>query len=174
MKLTKEYIKDNYLILIIKISIICLFIFSLIYGVSGTINHFNSVRDYTTNGFNKYFQIATNNYYLRPTSILLIPTIGTFINKKIGWILIQSYFYFLISNLVFPAIEIGLIDSTLVFINVIGFIFLLLIIILMNKMKISNHNYGIEKKELINKNIIASVIGISITIILAMIKGNEV
>jgi hypothetical protein len=44
----------------------------------------------------------------------------------------------------------------------------------MNKKKISNSVYGIKKPELINKNIIASVIGISITIILVMIKGNGI
>ena len=40
--------------------------------------------------------------------------------------------------------------------------------------KISNLTYGIAKTELIYKNIIAFIIGISITIILAMIKGNGI
>ncbi len=174
MRITAEHIRENYLILIIKLSILCLFIYSLISGISNIIEHFNAVIDYTANRFEEYFYIATSNYYLRPSLILLIPIVGIFTNKKIGWILIQSYFYFLITNLVFPATKIDLTDNTLIILNIIGFLLIILIIILMNKKKISNLVYGIKKAELINKNIIASVIGISITIILVMIKGNGI
>jgi hypothetical protein len=146
----------------------------LISGISNIIEHFNAVIDYTANRFEEYFYISTSNYYLRPSLILLIPIIGIFTNKKIGWILIQSYFYFLITNLVFPATQIDFTDNTLIILNIIGLILILLIIILMNKNKISNLVYGIKKVELINKNIIASVIGISITIILVMINENGI
>lgn len=114
----------------------------------------------------------TSSY--RPAIILLIPVIGTFINKKIGWVLIQSYFYFLITNLAFSTKYIDLADNALILINSIGFILLLLIIIFMNKKKIRNLIYGIEKTELIRKNVIASILGMSITIILALIKANEI
>jgi len=77
-------------------------------------------------------------------------------------------------NLAFPIKFIDLTDKALILINVAGFLFLLLIIILMNKNKIRKLNYGIEKTELISKNIIASIIGMSITIILAVIKGNGI
>ncbi len=174
MRITAEHIRENYLILIIKLSILCLFIYSLISGISNIIEHFNAVIDYTANRFEEYFYISTSNYYLRPSLILLIPIIGIFTNKKIGWILIQSYFYFLITNLVFPATQIDFTDNTLIILNIIGLILILLIIILMNKNKISNLVYGIKKVELINKNIIASVIGISITIILVMINENGI
>jgi hypothetical protein len=146
----------------------------LISGISNIIEHFNAVIDYTANRFEEYFYIATSNYYLRPSLILLIPIVGILTNKKIGWILIQSYFYFLITNLAFPATQIDLTDNTLIILNIIGFLLILLIIILMNKKKISNLVYGIKKSQLINKNIIASVVGISITIILVMIKGNGI
>ncbi len=174
MRITAEHIRENYLILIIKLSIICLFIFSLIYGVSNITDYYFAVGDWDADKLTQYFQIAINKYYLRPSLILLIPIVGIFTNKKIGWILIQSYFYFLITNLAFPATQIDLTDNTLIIINIVGFLLILLIIILMNKKKISNHVYGIKKSELINKNIIASVVGIAITIILVMIKENGI
>jgi hypothetical protein len=146
----------------------------LIYGISNITDHYFAVGDWDADKLTQYFQIATNKYYLRPSLILLIPIVGIFTNKKIGWILIQSYFYFLITNLAFPATQIDLTDNTLIIINIVGFLLILLIIILMNKNKISNHVYGIKKSELINKNIIASVVGIAITIILVMIKENGI
>jgi len=174
LRLTTEHIKENYLILIIKLLIICLFIYTLISGISNIIDHYNYFANYNANKFTEYVYIVINNYFLRPSLILLIPVIGIFINKKFGWVLIQSYFYFLISNLVFPAKYADLTDKTFLAAYVIGFSLLLLIIILMNKKKISNLTYGIVKTELIKMNIIASIIGISITIILAMIKGNGI
>ena len=54
-------------------------------------------------------------------------------------------------------------------ISAVGFLLLLLIIVIMNKRKISHSIYKIPKKDLINMNSIASVIGMSITIISAKI-----
>ena len=152
----------------------CIFIFSLIYGVSNTIDHYYNLGDLNANKLTEYIQIATNNYYLRPSLILLIPIIGIFTNRKIGWILILSYFYFLIANLAFLATFTEITKKSIIALYVFGFLLLLVIIILMNKKKISNNIYGIEKTELINKNVIASSIGISIAIILVMIKGNGI
>lgn len=173
MKLTAENIKNHYLILIIKLSILSLFVFSLVRGKIETSVYWNFVAD-TGSGIENYLNVLKETSFYRPTMILFIPLIGIFINKKIGWILIQSYFYFLISNLAFSTKFIDLNDNTLILINIVGFLLLILIIILMNKKKISNLIYGIRKTELINKNVIASVIGLSITIILALIKGNGI
>ncbi|OBX26114.1 hypothetical protein LX77_02080 [Gelidibacter algens] len=74
-------------------------------------------------------------------------------------------FIFLISNLVFQVKFVDLTEKTLILIYIFGISALLLIIILMNKSKISNLTYGIAKTELISMNIIASTIGMSITII---------
>ena len=171
MKITVEYIKDNYLIFTIKISIIGFFILSLVYGISKLINHYDIVGDNDAHKLTQLFQISTKNSYLRPALISLIPMIAVLRNNKIDWLLIQSYFYFLIANLVFSATYIDLKDIALVIVNVIGFLFIMLFILLMNKNKISNLVYGIKKSELIKINMIASVIGIAITIILALIKG---
>ncbi|MBB5270000.1 hypothetical protein HNQ90_003601 [Algibacter amylolyticus] len=173
MRITAENIKNNYLILIIKLSILSLFIISIVRGKVETSIYWNYVAE-TGSGFQNYLNVLKETSFFRPAIILLIPLIGIFINKKIGWILIQSYFYFLISNLAFSAKFIDLTDQTLILINVVGFLLLLLIIVLMNKKKIRNLIYGIEKTELISKNVIASIIGMSITIILALIKANGI
>ncbi|WP_189342879.1 hypothetical protein [Ulvibacter litoralis] len=102
--------------------------------------------------------------------ILLLPITGICTNTKVGWILIQSYFCFLITNLVFPFTQTEVTDACLSSLHSIAFFLILLFIILMNKKSISNLVYGIKKSELIPKNTIASVIGISITILLAILK----
>ncbi|WP_452219443.1 hypothetical protein [Lacinutrix salivirga] len=173
MKLTAENIKKNYPILIIKFSIISIFIIVLIQASIRTTIYWedNIEADF---GIRNLLKVIRRTSFYRPVIILLIPLIGIFLNKKIGWILIQSYFYFLISNLIFSAKYIDLTDNTLVIINLIGFSLLLLIIFLMNKKKIWNLIYGIEKTELISKNVVTSIIGMSITIILAFIKANGI
>ena len=152
-----------------------LFIFSLAHGVLNIIDHYRVSIGYSENKLTDYFYILTNNtYYLRPSIILLIPILGIFIRRKIGWILIQSYFYFLMSNLLFTATRNDLNENDLILIYLIASLIFLLIIILMNKEKIRNLTYGIEKTELISMNIIASIIGASITLILVMIKNNTI
>ncbi len=171
MKLTVENIKNHYLIFIIKLFILSLFIFSLVDAKIEISNYWNFIVE-TKNGFLSYLNVAKETSLYSPVIFLLIPLIGIFINKKIGWILIQSYFYFLITHLVFKVKYIDLTNfrSILAYIFV-GLLFLLPII-LMNKKKISKQIYGIGNMELISKNIIASVIGIAITIILALMKTN--
>lgn len=172
MKLTLENLKDNYLILIIKIFIAFLFIFNLTNAILKITDHYDVAYSFSESKIVDYFYITTRFSYLRPVIISLLPFIGVFIKRKIGWILIQSYFYFLISNLVFMVIKDDLIDNDLIFFYVISFSILFLIIILMNKKKISKLNYGIKKEELTSKNIIAFILGMLITLILLLIKAN--
>lgn len=174
MKLTAEYIKTNYLILSIKLLIVSFFILSLKFGIQRITDYYFAFANYNDSRFTEYLNITINESFFKPAIFLLIPLIGIFINKKTGWILIQSYFYYLISNLSFSAKFIDLTDKTLIFTNFIGFSLVLLIILIMNKHKIRNQTYGIAKTELISKNIIASIIGISITIISAVTKANGI
>ena len=97
MKLSSENIKEQYPILIIKLSIICLLIFSLIKIKIETSTYWNFVAE-SGNGFQNYLNSLKESSFYKPAIILLIPLIGIFTNRKIGWILIQSYFYFLITN----------------------------------------------------------------------------
>lgn len=161
------------MILLIKLLIVSFFILSLKFGIQRITDYYFAFTNYNNSRFTEYLNISINESFLRPAIFLLIPLIGIFINKKAGWILIQSYFYYLISNLSFTAKFVDLTDKTLILTNIIGFSLLLLIILTMNKHKISNQTYGIAKTELISKNIIASIIGISIAIISAVIKAND-
>ncbi|WP_139149429.1 hypothetical protein [Ulvibacter litoralis] len=170
MRITAAYLQEHYLIVFIKLSIVCLFSYALISGISNVIDHFNMGIDSTANPLEEYFYIATHYYYLSAAFILLLPMVGICTNTKVGWILIQSYFYFLITNLVFPFTQTEVTDVSLSSLHSIAFFLILLSIILMNKKSINNLVYGIKKSELIPKNTIASVIGISITILLAILK----
>lgn len=173
MRITFKDIKANYLILIIKLSVLCIFGIALTRAIILTSLYWQNNIE-TGFEFQNLIKLVNRTSYYIPATILLIPMTGIFINKKIGWILIQSYFYYLITNLTYSTKYIDLTDNTLILINTIGLVLLLLIIILINKKKISNLIYGIEKTELISKNVIASIIGISLTIVLALIKANEI
>ena len=169
MKNATEIMKKKYLILIIKFSIISIFVITVTRTIILT-SMFWEVN--IESGFKpeSILKIIERTSYYVPSLILLIPLVGVFLNKKIGWILIQSYFYFLITNLTFRMKYFDFNDKTKILLNFVGFLLLMLIIILMNKNKISDKVYGIRKVELIKKNIIASVIGIMITITLALSK----
>ena len=156
----------------VKLLILGLFILRLIQGKIETSMYWNFVAE-TGSGLKNYLNVLKDTSFYRPAIILLIPLMGTFINRKIGWILIQSYFYFLILNIIFPLVSTGFADYQIILIPIIVFLLVLLFIILMNKRKISNEFYGIDKTELIGNNIIASSIGMSITILLAVLKASE-
>ena len=169
MKNATENMKKNFLILIIKFSIISIFVITVTRAIILT-SMFWEVNIESGFKLESILKIIERTSYYIPSLILIIPLVGVFLNKKIGWILIQSYFYFLITNLTFRMKYYDFNDKTKILLNFVGFLLLMLIIILMNKNKISDQVYGIRKVELIKKNIIASVIGIMITITLALSK----
>lgn len=169
MKNATEIMKKNFLILIIKLSIISVFVITVTIAIILT-SMFWEINIESGFKLESLVKIIERTSYYIPSLILLIPLVGVFLNKKIGWILIQSYFYFLITNLTFRMKYFDFNDKTKILLNFVGFLLLMLIIILMNKNKISDQVYGIRKVELIKKNIIASVIGIMITITLALSK----
>ena len=107
MTLTTEKIKNNYLLVLIKLLIVSLFVISLISGFIKTSSYLNLTGD--ESGFLKVLNPNENSFF-RPAIILLIPLGGIFINKRIGWILIQSYFYFLITRLAFTSNYLDLTD----------------------------------------------------------------
>ena len=169
MKNATEIMKKKYLILIIKFSIISIFVITVTRAIILT-SMFWEINIESGFKLESLVKIIERTSYYIPSLILLIPLVGVFLNKKIGWILIQSYFYFLITNLTFRMKYFDFNDKTKILLNFVGFLLLMLIIILMNKNKISDKVYGIRKVELIKKNIIASVIGLMITITLALSK----
>lgn len=166
-----EYIKNNYQLLIIKLLIVCLFIATLYIGFNRIYNRWYlewimDSDELMTNG--QFLRHIKSN--LRPTLIVLIPLVGILTNKKIGWILITSYFYMLLSDLSFSSIPLNSTDTRdYVFTGALISLFTTLIIV-MNMKKIWSRVYGFKKTEMITKNIVASIIGMGITIMLAYIK----
>lgn len=159
-------IKSQYPILIIKLLIIALFVVTVIYTFLNILKYYNV----NNGGFFEYLTIAFSQFYLKLAAIRLVPFIGVFINRKMGWILIMSYFYYLISNAVFSFAHYSLADNVLVSIKIIAILLLFLIVFVMNKKRVSSFVYGINKDKLMNVNMIASIIGMLTTIGLALLE----
>lgn len=168
-----EFIKNNYLLLIIKLLIVILFA-AILYN---KINRIYDIWHLDFYWITEFKEMIANGQFInsiksqfRPVLILLIPFIGIFINKKIGWILIISYFYYILSTIaiIFKFEYLNNKPDVFQFITITSII--LLIIVTMNNRKISNLTYGIAKSELIAKNIIASVIGMGLTILMVYIS----
>ncbi len=119
------------------------------------------------NGYLSFLEIGFLNSYFRPILIMLLPMTGIFINRKVGWILIVSYFYFVFTRAIYSTINTLYDDSFGIIYFIVAIVLFIPFIIFLNLSKISNNVYGIEKSELINYNIIATIVGISITLIIA-------
>ncbi len=166
MKQTFSKKKINYLVLVIKILILILFIFVSIRGYQETvfelsINHGNQYK------FSDFIRLITKRKYFRPSLLLLLPLIGVFINKKIGWVFITSYFYFLITRLVFSNISNGINRNEEIIFFTVALILILLFIWIMNRKKIIEEVYNVRKNELLITNIKASSLGILLTLYIA-------
>ncbi len=154
----------NYLILVIKFLILIFFIFVSIRGFQETffeldINYGNQYK------LSDFIRLITKRTYFRPSLLLLIPLIGIFINKRIGWIFITSYFYFLLTNLVYSTISNGLdYNEEIVFFAI---ALILIFIWIMNRKKIVEKVYGLKKDQVLIANIKASSLGIFLTLYLA-------
>lgn len=167
-----EYLKNNYQILIIKLLILVLFIWTVYIGLNDLYSRWYYeivTSDTKTLIQNSEFMYSIKRFF-RPTYLVLIPTIGVFINRQIGWFLITSFFYFVISSSTFILIESNSMDTMDIIIGLLISAFFVFIILIMNKEKIRNGIYNIQNKDLLSKNIIASVIGMGITIIVAYMK----
>lgn len=145
--------------------IVIFFILNLIRAIAKTQGYF-----YATGNHHDIFSFSS---YFRSTIFLLIPMIGLFLKNKVGWVFITSYFYFILTNILFSY---SLFDhndhyaSILPVILITGLISL--IIVAMNKKKISLTIYNIQRSVLILYNIATFIIGVSITIWLAYAKSS--
>lgn len=167
-----EYLKNNYQILIIKLLILVLFGWTLYLGFNDLYSRWNyEIVTSDTNTLMRNSQFITSvKLFFRPAFLVLIPTIGIFINKQIGWFLITSFIYFVLSGSTFLLMDS---NSTYTLDLTKGLLFILiptLVILVMNREKIRNGIYNIPKTELLTKNIIASIIGMGITILVTYLK----
>ncbi len=166
MEQTLNKKKVNYLILVIKLLILLFFVFVSVRGYQETIFELN------TNYSNQYkvsdfIRLMTRRTYFRPSLLLLFPLIGIFVNKKIGWIFITSYFYFLLTRLVFSTISNGLNYNEEIMFFAVALTLILLFIWIMNRKKIFEKVYSLKKNEVLITNIKASSLGIFLTLYLA-------
>lgn len=163
--------KNNYQLLTIKLLIVLLFAATLYIGISRVYNrwYFDWIRDskeLMTNGqFINYIKSS-----FRPSLAVLIPFVGIFTNKKIGWILITSFFYMLLSSLAFSAFQMNTLDNPNLLFNIVGIGLFTLLTLIMNIKKVWNGTYGFVKPALLRTNIIASIIGMGLTILVAYIR----
>lgn len=159
----------NYAILLIKFIILILFVFASIRGFQETILELN-----VTYGdqykLSDVIQLIKTRAYFRSSFLLLIPLIGIFINKRNGWIFIASYFYFLMTQLVFSTILNGrhYDEEIIFFLGVL--LFISLCVWIMNRKKIFEQVYGIKKNEILITNIKAFSLGIFLTLYIAWTK----
>jgi len=157
-------IKRFYILHLVRIGIVSLFAAYIISGIR------ELKLDYEITNFTifDYFDPFLNRSYFRPSIILLIPFLGVFINNKVGWTLITSYFYFFFFNTLFSFIHEILNNPSDSILFLIISLLPLLMIVLMNIPRISYSAYKIHKSQLGNTNTAAILIGMSLVILLAM------
>jgi len=125
-------------------------------------------RDYD---FTKVWYILTITSVFRSVLFSIVPIIGIFLNNKIGWTLITSYFYFILINLFIQLRENELQNLSFLIFFVLTIFFLLSLIYIMNLKKIRLKDYGINKS-LIKINLIAFIIGLGLSLILFYLNVN--
>ena len=154
------------MLIAIKIIIIVMFIVVTIRGIKETYFHWD-LSGARENGALSFLEIGYICSHFRPILIMILPMIGIFINKKIGWILILSYFYFVLMRAVFSTINTIYDESFGIIYFVLAIALFIPFIIVLNLKKIREDIYGVQKSKLIIYNIIATIVGISITLIIA-------
>lgn len=167
MKIIHE--NTNYALLVIQVIIIGFFIASCVLGYVNTRDYFNLTEGY--DGFSSIYNSIIYHAYFRSSAILLIPIIGIFLKKKIGWVFFTSYFYFLFTNIIYPYISGDYSDYNYTLAVIIALAIVSLFIFIMNKKKTSLDTYKILPSVLIPYNILAFIIGVSITFFLVYLKG---
>ncbi len=148
-----------------KIIIVLMFINSSIRGIK------KALFEWEINGGSEkeiyhFFDIGFDNGYFTPILILLIPIVGIFLNKKIGWFLIISYLYYVVMRAIFLNTTGPYDNSFNISLILFGILVFIPFIILMNFSKIHENIYGLEKRNLIWNNIIGTIIGITLNLII--------
>lgn len=154
MGISIENIKRNFPILIVKFALLSLFIASLIMAI----------RRFSITYADPILIILRLLLDFKYVILLSIVLFGVFSNKKLGWIIVQSYFYLYISDIFFTAYRFydwfGF-ETVYYVYYILNILLALLLIVLMNN-KICTKTFGIEKKDLILKNVVAFAIGVSL------------
>ncbi len=141
---------------------------------------FPELHSWNENEYNMMSIIRTLNYhiYFKPLLYMLIPVFAVLFKSKLSWFVLLSSFYLLLCNIFAVSLfdikyEDVLID--LVFIlTIIGFLIIPSIsIYILNRLDTFNNVYGIERKSLMLYNLLAFILGCSISLFLLIIRYNN-
>lgn len=153
--------------------ILALFIWTIYMGLSYVLSRWQYeivTSDLLTLIRNREF-ISSLKWFFTPTYLVLLPTIGIFLDRQMGWFLITSFFYFVISRLGFFLLDSKSLELMEIVTLLLILVFFTLLLLIMNKEKIRNERYHIAHQKALSKNIISSLIGMGITILVVYLKG---
>lgn len=140
--------------------VICLiFGYVLLKKSSGLVDVYMSAYSSPEYSFFNWITFKIFFKYFYGVFTILIPFLGVFTNKKIGWVLIASYFYhsgfFTVNTINFDY----LLPNILILFIPFGFI------VLLNLKTVAGRTFHLSSSELIWKNIIAFSLGVVMSII---------
>jgi hypothetical protein len=145
-----------------------MFFFSIVSASLKTLDYINLTGFDNDTKFS-FWKVIITMQYIRPVLFLVLPFFSLFKNNKYTWIFIQSYFYFLLSNLIFQKIIVTDIDFNFPFL-LLFFSLIILPLLLMNYKKVYSIAYKIKTENLLLLNIIASTLGMLLSLLLLRLK----
>lgn len=158
-------------ILIIKSVIVVFFIGNLSAGIIKTNSYFETIGDY--NGLQSIFDPFVLKLFFRQMVFLVIPMIGLLLKNKLGWIMISSYFYFLLFNILFSFEHFDMTDYRFILFIILCLGFLFFMIFLLNKRTVSFDVYKIDLIKRLAYNIIPFMIGYGMAIYLLISRNSR-
>lgn len=124
---------------------------------------FDSFKEFIANLKYKRFLLYLYSHY-GAAVVLLIPIVGVFLKRSIGWICLMSYFYFIFINFLFTSISHNFEDIEMFFVAlIVGAV----PILIFNRRGIYYKHYKINSNNILKINIYASLIGMIITLLSA-------
>lgn len=124
-------------------------------------------------GILEYLKIAFNTSILRTSFIMLVPLIGVFFNKKIGWLLLLSFYYFWVILFIYLVASIELDRSGTRVIAFGAIITSIFFVGIMNARENSKSVYGINPKEQLKMNFAAFLIASIQILFIVFLNSNQ-
>ena len=144
--------------ILVKIPIVIISILVFIRDYNSLIDYFELTGN--SNSIVDYLKIVFTTSTLRTSFLMLIPLIGVFLKTKMGWVLMLSFYYFLISLFIYFVIDAELErDGSIV----IAFLFVILPMIFIGVMNNKDNTkvvYHIKSNELIKMNLASFIIAL--------------
>ena len=159
----------EFILIGIKIFLFSLFAWRVILGLNQILYELSYFCE--GNQSSNFLHLLIYRPYFRPALLLIPAFIGVFIKRRIGWILMISYVYFLTINGAFTFILDGNYNFQRISIFTGVILILFLVIWLSNRKSITIHIYNFKKDSFLMRNILASILGLVLTLLLAYSKS---